>query len=150
MLSRDSDKDRIQKIQLKLSIFEVHKMTTNDTLAACLSRIDNAEKVSKDTVIVGHVSSMIKSVLSILQKNGYIGDVKVDELRREITISLPNQINSCGVIKPRFKVKVTDIEQRYLPAKSCGLLIISTPKGLMTNQEAKQKKVGGCLIAYCY
>ena len=31
-----------------------------------------------------------------------------------------------------------------------GLLIISTPDGVMTNRDAKEKKVGGRLIAYVY
>ena len=41
-------------------------------------------------------------------------------------------------------------EKRYLPAKQFGILIISTPKGLMTHVQAMDKKTGGKLIAYCY
>jgi len=130
-------------------------MTLNDPLAACLSKIDNAEKVSKKQVIMEGVSKMIKAVLAILQQNGYVNDVKYEENSKggKATITLANNINRCGAIKPRFKVKLSEVEkfeQRFLPAKNFGMLVISTPHGLMTNKDAKEKKTGGRLIAYCY
>jgi len=62
-------------------------------------------------------------------------------------------MNNCGVVKPRFSTKCTNFEKwekRYLPAKDFGIILISTPKGIMTHIEAKEKKLGGRLIAYCY
>ena len=52
----------------------------------------------------------------------------------------------------RMPINITreKFEQRYLPAKSFGMLIISTSKGMLTNIQAKEKKIGGKLIAYCY
>ena len=41
-------------------------------------------------------------------------------------------------------------ERRYLPAKGFGFLLVSTSKGIMTNEEAKTNGVGGKLIAYIY
>ena len=41
-------------------------------------------------------------------------------------------------------------EKRFLPAKGFGILIVSTPKGLMTHEEARKKKLGGVLIVYVY
>jgi len=130
-------------------------MTTNDPLAACLSKIDNAEKVSQKEVVVRGVSKMKNSVLEILKKHEFVSDVTYNESQNggTITITLSGSINKCGVIKPRYKTTVSDIErfeQRYLPAKGFGLLIISTSKGLLTNAEAKEQNVGGRLIAYCY
>lgn len=130
-------------------------MTNNDPLAACLSKINNAEKVSKQEIVVTGISKMIKNVLEILQKHEYVAEIKYNENNRggEIIIKLTNLINKCGAIKPRYNVTVTDIErfeQRYLPAKGFGILIISTSQGLLTNQEAKEKNLGGKLIAYCY
>ena len=63
------------------------------------------------------------------------------------------KVNSCGAIKPRFAVKTTEWnkwEQRYIPSRDFGLLIVSTPKGIMTNRDAKGKNTGGRLIAYVY
>ncbi|MFT4303255.1 MAG: 30S ribosomal protein S8 [Candidatus Woesearchaeota archaeon] len=130
-------------------------MVNNDPLSACLSKINNAEKVSKKNVEVSVVSNLIKSVLEILQKEDYIEGVDYAEIRNKISaiIKLKSQINKVGAIKPRFKVTYDDIEkfeQRYLPAKSFGLLVISTSQGLITNADAKSKKIGGKLIAYCY
>ncbi len=68
-------------------------------------------------------------------------------------VQLVGKINACGTIKPRFAVKKTDWnkwEQRYIPSKDFGMLIVSTPKGMMTNSEAKEKNTGGRLIAYVY
>ncbi|MDZ4226799.1 MAG: 30S ribosomal protein S8, partial [Candidatus Pacearchaeota archaeon] len=59
----------------------------------------------------------------------------------------------CGVVKPRFPVKLDEFEKfekRYLPAKNFGIIIVSTSNGIMTHIEAKEKKLGGRLIAYIY
>jgi len=130
-------------------------MTNNDPLAACLSKIDNAEKVSKSEISVMGISNMKKNVLEILKKHKYVADVEYKEDSRggEIVIKLSSLVNKCGAIKPRYNVTVSDIEkfeQRYLPAKGFGFLIISTSQGLLTNEEAKEKNLGGKLIAYCY
>jgi small subunit ribosomal protein S8 len=117
--------------------------------------MNNSEKVAKSSVSIIGITRMIKGVLEILGKKGYVGKVEYEKNTRGglVKVELINQINSCGAIKPRFNVKAKEIErfeQRYLPAKDFGLLILSTPKGLVTNQEAKEKKLGGKLIAYCY
>jgi small subunit ribosomal protein S8 len=62
-------------------------------------------------------------------------------------------LNKCGVIKPRFKVRIGDYEKyekRYLPAMDFGILIISTSKGIKTNTLAKKENLGGLLISYVY
>jgi small subunit ribosomal protein S8 len=130
-------------------------MTTNDHLSASLSKINNAEKVSKNIVVIDVYSKMIQHVLDLLSKHSYLGKILYEQNKKggKVTVELVGSINKTGAIKPRYKVKATEIEkfeQRYLPAKSFGLLIISTSKGLMTNVEAKEKKIGGRLIAYCY
>ena len=60
---------------------------------------------------------------------------------------------SCGAIKPRFSVKIREMERyeaRYLPAKDFGIIIVSTPSGVMTHKQAKEALTGGKLIAYIY
>src|SRR3989344_5919893 len=67
-----------------------------------------------------------------------------------VKLMLAGKINNCGVIKPRFSVEKTGFkkfEKRYLPAKSFGLLIVSTSKGLMTHIEAQELGIGGRLIS---
>ena len=66
---------------------------------------------------------------------------------------LKGNINKCGVIKPRHAVKKDEFEKfekRYLPAKNFGILIVTTPKGIMTHYEAKELGIGGRLLAYMY
>jgi small subunit ribosomal protein S8 len=123
----------------------------NDALVA----IKNAEAVGKQEVVVGPSSKLLKSVLKIMQKLGYIGEFEyVDDHRGgKFKISLTHKINKCGVIKPRFSIKKQDYErweQQYLPADNFGALIISTSNGLMTHYDSKEKGLGGRLIAYVY
>lgn len=127
----------------------------NDPLAATLSKMLNAEKVGKREVLVKPASKMIKLVLGILNDNNYVGAAEEihDEKGGVLKINLLGNINKCGVVKPRFSTKHNNFEKwekRYLPAKGFGLLIVSTPKGLMTHYQAKEKMMGGKLIAYCY
>ncbi|MGB9636994.1 MAG: 30S ribosomal protein S8, partial [Thermoplasmata archaeon] len=68
-------------------------------------------------------------------------------------VSLVGSINSCGVIKPRFSVKVRDIERyeaRFLPGQDFGILILTTTAGVISNVKAKELGIGGKLLAYVY
>ena len=127
----------------------------NDPLANVLSSIQNNEKIGKNECLVRPVSKTVKKVLTIMKNENYIGDFKtIIEGRGEvIKINLLGAINKCNVIKPRYNIKKKDFEKfekRYLPAKDFGIIIVSTSKGMITHKEAKEKKIGGKLIAYCY
>ncbi|MBW2996894.1 30S ribosomal protein S8 [Candidatus Woesearchaeota archaeon] len=130
-------------------------MSLNDTLSNTMSKILNLEEVGKKDCEIKPVSKIIKKVLDILNEEGYIG--KYEEIEdgkgNYIKLNLLGNINKCGAIKPRFAVSLEGyekFEKRYLPAKGFGVLIVSTPQGMMTHHKAKEKKVGGRLIAYCY
>ncbi|MBI3035671.1 30S ribosomal protein S8 [Candidatus Woesearchaeota archaeon] len=127
----------------------------NDPLANLMSLILNNELIGKSECMVKPVSKTIKELLKVMKENGYVSDFKEVEDGRGswIKLSLNGSINKCGVIKPRYSVKsgkVEDFERRYLPAKGIGILFISTPRGVMTHYDAKSKKTGGKLLAYCY
>jgi small subunit ribosomal protein S8 len=129
-------------------------MSLNDPLANALSLILNAEKASKSSCTISS-SGVIKCVLNIMKKHGYIGEFKETDKSRGgiIEVKLIGNINKCGVIKPHFSVKIDQYEKyesRYLPAANFGIIIISTSSGLMTHPEAKKKGIGGKLVAYCY
>jgi small subunit ribosomal protein S8 len=127
----------------------------NDPLATALSKILNAERRSKKGVLIKPTSKVIKTIFNLMNENNYIGafeeikDGKGDFLK----VNLLGNINNCGVIKPRFSVKKDEFEKwekRYLPAKDFGFIIISTPQGIMTHDQAKEKQIGGKLLVYCY
>lgn len=130
-------------------------MALNDTLAIALSNLLNAERVGKESCTVHPSSKLIKSVFEIMQDNKFIGSYEtITEARGGyLKVNLIGGINKCGVIKPRFSVTKAEyqkFEKRFLPAKDFGLIIISTSKGIMTLKEAKEKGLGGKLIAFIY
>ena len=127
----------------------------NDPLANALSNILNKENAKTKECLIKPSSKIIKEVLKIMKDNYYIGEFKEieDSKGNMLSINLLNKINKCGVIKPRFSVKkdgYEKFEKRFLLAKEFGILIVSTPQGIMTNDEAKKKGIGGKLLAYCY
>jgi len=94
-------------------------------------------------------------VLRVMQKNGYIGEFEfIDDGRAgKYRIQLLGRVNRCGVIKPRYAVRVPELEEweeRYLPSRDVGVLIMSTPSGVLSHVEAKASKTGGRLLAYVY
>ena len=127
----------------------------NDPLAAALTKIVNAEKVGKKEVLIRPASKMIKKVMNIMNDHNYLGAFEEleDGHGGMLKIFLLGSINKCGVIKPRFSTKTSEFEKwekRYLPAKDFGIIIVSTPEGVVTHNEAKKKNSGGKLLAYCY
>ncbi len=130
-------------------------MAINDALANAMSKIQNYEITGKTEVSIYPLSKTIKEILDIMNSHNYIGSYNVAKTTRGdiMSLNLLGRINNCGVIKPRFNVKKNEFEKfekRYLPAKGFGFLIVSTSNGIMTNEEAKTKGIGGKLLAYIY
>ena len=130
-------------------------MVLNDGLANAFSHMLNCERLGKKICIVKPSSKMLKATLSILQQDGYIGEYKeIEDSRGNVVeINLLSNINKCGVIKPRYAVKKDEFdkfEKRFLPSRNLGIMVVSTPQGLLTHTAAKAKNIGGRLIAYCY
>ncbi len=126
-----------------------------DTLNDAMALIRNAEKVGKGECMVRPSSRLIGRVLKVMQENGYIGQFElVDDGRSGMfKVALAGHINDCGVIRPRYSVKVGELEKwesRYLPAQDFGVLILTTTKGVLTHTEAKKGGVGGKLLAFVY
>jgi len=126
----------------------------HDIIADIMTVFRNAEHVGKKTCRINHASSMIKSIVEIFKKNGYIAGYKVidDKKAGIIEIELNGMINDCKPIRPRHSVKKDDymrFEKRYLPASNVGVMIVSTSEGIKSHNEVKGK-IGGTLIAYVY
>ena len=130
-------------------------MTLLDPLANALSTISNNERRHKRECLVGPASKLMGRVLRVMQKNGYIGEFEfIDDGRSgKFRVQLLGRINSCAVIKPRYSVKsgrIEEWEKRYLPSREVGLLIMSSPLEVLSQRDAKERKVGGRLLAYVY
>jgi small subunit ribosomal protein S8 len=129
--------------------------TEMDTLANGLTTVMNNEMRNKRECVISPASKLLGRVLRIMQLNGYIGEFEfVDDGRSgKFKVQLLGRINKCGAIKPRFAVKVDEFEEwekKFLPSREVGILIISTPKGVLSHKEAKEKRMGGRLTAFVY
>lgn len=126
----------------------------HDILSDMFYVINNAESIGKRSCIVA-ASSLVKDVLAVMQKSGFIGDFEfVDDGKSGMfKVSLIGRINKSRAIKPRFAVKNDEYEKwemRYLPARGFGMLIVSTPKGVVSQGEATQLGAGGRLLGFVY
>lgn len=124
-------------------------------LSDALSNIWNHEIIGHREVVLKPASKLIGAVLRVMQKTGYIGEFEfIDDSRTGIfKVQLLGRISKCRVIKPRFPVgkdAYENWEKRYLPSRDFGLLIVSTPQGVLSHQEARSKGLGGRLLAFVY
>jgi len=126
-----------------------------DTLSNAFSAIKNAEIRNKRDCLISPASKLIGNVLRVLQMAGYVGKFEfIDDGRfGKFDVQLLGRINNCGTIKPRYSCKVENLEnweKKFLPSKDLGIIILSTPNGIMSHNDARQKHVGGCLLAFVY
>lgn len=135
---------------LKKSVSKNTVKMSHDIVSDGLNQMMNALKAGKSSVTLKAHSKLLLSVLAIAKLKGYVKSYTVDG--NSLTIEF-DKLNACKTIKPRYTVKVTDLDkyaERYLPAKDMGIIIVSTSQGLVTHQTAEDKKLGGSLIAYFY
>lgn len=127
----------------------------HDPLNDAMSTIRNAEKVGKQECIISPSSKLIGHVLKVMQDGSYIREFEFVEDNRggKFRVVLNGHINECGVIRPRYSVKMDEMEKfesRYLPAQDFGVLILTTTKGVLSHNSAKEIGVGGKLLAYVF
>lgn len=130
-------------------------MSLVDPIADGLIAIKNSENAAKKECLYRPASKLFGEILRVMQANGYIPFYEFIEDGRDgvYKIGLAGKINECKAIKPRYAVKKNKFEKyekRYLPARDVGVIIVSTPAGLLTHREAKEKGIGGRLVAFVY
>ncbi|MGI8577024.1 MAG: 30S ribosomal protein S8 [Nocardioidaceae bacterium] len=137
-------------------------MTMTDPIADMLTRLRNANQAYHDTVSMPY-SKLKAGVAEILQQEGYIGSWKVEEpadptsvVGKMLVLNLkfgPNRERSIGgvrrISKPGLRVyaKATALPKVL---GGLGVAIISTSNGLVTDRQAKQKGVGGEVLAFVW
>ncbi len=132
-------------------------MTISDPIADMLTRIRNAIMARHDFVLVP-ASRMKLSIVRILKREGFISDYEVVKGRphRVIKIYLKYTEQKQPVItklervsKPGLKVYV---QRREIPRVygGLGIAIMSTPKGVITGQQAWRQGLGGELLCYIW
>ena len=125
-----------------------------DKLAEAINTIKTNEHIGRESCVINS-TKLIKAVISVMKNEEYIKDYEEFKERytKKMKITLSNRINDIGVIKPRYSANKNDIQQyegRYIPSRDFGILIVSTPEGVMTNKDAKSRGIGGKLLAYVY
>ena len=125
-------------------------MSTHDPISDLISRIRNAQMRSKSKVS-SPGSRMRQSVLEVLKAEGYIrgyATVEHPSGRNELEIELkyfdgePVIREIARVSKPgrRIYSRIADLPRIY---NGLGIAILSTPRGVMSDNEARAAKVGG-------
>jgi small subunit ribosomal protein S8 len=129
-------------------------MSLNDPISNALNNINNAENVAKKICTLSH-SKLLENILTVLKNESYISNFKIVDKapHKKVVVYLDGRINKCKAIKPRFAVKHDEyekFEKSFLISRDVGIFIVSTTSGLMTHKLAKQKGLGGRLVAYVY
>ncbi|MGC9079199.1 MAG: 30S ribosomal protein S8 [Nanopusillaceae archaeon] len=122
-----------------------------DIINDFLSHLTNSINVGKKEVVFNYYSKLLLNVLEKMKEKGYIESYEV--VGRNIKVKVSDSFNFAKAIKPRFPVSYRELEKyekRYLPARGMGILLVSTSKGIKTNDECKKEKIGGVLVAVVY
>jgi len=117
----------------------------NDPIADFLTRVRNSTMATKNEVAI-RPSRIVFEIANILKSEGYLATVNQDEEQITVTLNSDNPITHIKRLsKPgvRYYVKNNEIPR---PQGGLGLVIISTPKGLLSGQQARKQKVGGELV----
>lgn len=130
-------------------------MVLISVLSNALKTILNAERAGKRQVLIRPSSKVIIRFLKLMQKRNYIGDFEVVDDRRggKVVIELLGRINKCGVISPRFDIGVTEYEKtvaNLLPSRQFGYIVMTTNIGIIDQEKARRKHVGGKILGFFY
>ena len=126
-----------------------------DPLVNAFNTILIHEARQKKECIICPASNLVGRVLRLIQSKGYVGEIEfIDDGRQgKFRVQLFGRINDCKAVRPRYSVKVSSIEKyekRFLPSRNLGTLIISTPKGVLPHEDAREQNLGGRVLAYVY
>lgn len=115
----------------------------------------NAEILHLFRILPRDVKVLVFRNTSLIHFPGYIGEFEeVDDHRSgKIVVQLNGRLNKCGVISPRYNVRLADLEKwvvKLLPARQFGYVILTTSAGIMDHEEARRKHVAGKVIGFFY
>ena len=135
-------------------------MARTDLIADIFTIIRNASFVKKEWTQIP-ASNMIKSILDILKREGYIENFKViesgtEQKQENLRVYLKYFENGLPALKNLKRISRSGLrvyaKSNKIPyvLRGNGLAIISTSLGLLTDKEARRRKIGGEVIGYIW
>ncbi|MEG1017246.1 MAG: 30S ribosomal protein S8 [Oscillospiraceae bacterium] len=132
-------------------------MHITDPIADLLTRIRNASTAKHETVEIPS-SNMKKAIAKILVDEGYVKGMQVTDDSKQGVIKLtlkygedrrPAITGLRRVSKPGLRM-YTSSEKMPKVLKGLGIAIVSTPKGVMTDKQARSENIGGEVLAFVW
>ena len=132
-------------------------MNTTDPIADMLTRIRNANKSKVKTVDIPK-SKLKLAIAEILLNEGYIKSYEELENETQGVIRVTLKFDEKGkkviaglkrISKPGLRIYASK-EELPKVLNGLGIAIISTPKGIMTDKDARKNNVGGEVLAYVW
>ena len=127
-----------------------------DPIADMLTRIRNANAMKDETVNIP-TSKVKTAMLEVLKKEGFIADFKATaDVKSVKTVTLKYTADNQRVIKGLKRISKPSLHvystAENLPRvlNGLGVAIISTSQGIMSDKEARAKKIGGEVLAYVW
>ena len=126
-----------------------------DPISDMLTRIRNAHSALLPTVELPH-SKIKENIAGILKKEGYIQEVSVEGKPAKTIKMKLKYSGKKGVIEGIRRISTPGL-RRYVGAteiprvlNGMGIAIVSTPRGVMTGNDARKQNVGGELVAFIW
>jgi|TARA_B100000902_G_scaffold49757_1_gene56545 small subunit ribosomal protein S8 len=127
-------------------------MSLSDPIGDMIARVKNAQARNHKKVDLP-LSNFKKKIADILKNEGFIRDFKILENENKNTLSLELKYHSGNPVISNFE-RVSKPGRRIFSSadslpkinNGLGIAIVSTPKGVMTDIDARKQKVGGEII----
>ena len=127
-------------------------MSMQDPIADMLTRIRNAASAGLEKVIIP-LSKEKKAIADVLKEEGYLSNVSVvgEGVKKEIVVEL-KYVGETAVIEGIERVSKSSCRihcgSREIPRvrNGLGIVVLSTPKGIMSGRKAAKENVGGEIL----
>lgn len=116
----------------------------NDTISDFLTRIRNAAMSGKAILSVRH-SKNVEEIAKVLKGEGFISSFAKDGYNMQVELTEGTVSHIKRLSRPSIR-RYVGYHEIPKPQTGFGTIIISTPKGILTGNQARKQKVGGELI----
>ncbi|MCI0382514.1 MAG: 30S ribosomal protein S8 [Chlamydiae bacterium] len=127
----------------------------NDPISDFLTRIRNAQKQTHRFIDVP-LSKQKLHIAKVLQKQGFIENVLVNDEKKKMRIFLKYSTDRMSILSGLRRISSPGL-RKYVSYKKIpkifgglGIAVLSTPKGIIDGETARELKVGGELLCYIW